>query len=161
MWPIGHIASGVLIERAVNSAPDSKAYAALLIGVLFPDIIDKPLGVLNVVPAYHTVAHSLFSGAFVTILGYVLGEEKGILHNFAVGYVTHILADLLLTMDKWDQVEFFFWPVLRPENTVNRAVSDYVADYMTSPWFALELVLAGLALLPIFNRITTIIEQQR
>jgi len=122
-------------------------------GVLFPDFIDKPLGEINIVPAYHTVAHSLVTGSLIGIIAYMFGKKEGMLRSFAVGYLVHIAGDLLLTMGKWDKPEFFLWPLLRPNNPVSRPIKEYAIDYITSPWFIFELILAGLVLLSNLRRV--------
>lgn len=151
MWPIGHLASGALVGRLMNIDSKSGSYVALLIGTIFPDFVDKPLGTLQGVPAYHTVAHSLLTGGLLTSLVYMLSGKDSILRNFAVGYLIHIFGDLLLTFGKWDEPKFFFWPIVRPVNPVSRPIKEYIIDYVFSPWFLFELVLTGLASIPLLK----------
>ncbi|WP_267643330.1 hypothetical protein [Haloarchaeobius amylolyticus] len=143
MWPLGHIATGIYTARRFAFDEDPTRYAAHLLGVVAPDVIDKPLGSREGAPAYHTVAHSLITASLLSICAYRWGERDGPFRAFAAGFLVHIAGDLPLTLDKWDEPEFFFWPLLRPVNTVSRPLEEYVADYITSPWFVLEILLAA------------------
>ena len=65
MWPIGHIGIAYLLYAAAtrlrfDEIPTPGPTVALLVGALFPDLVDKPLAwYLNVLPTGRTLAHSL------------------------------------------------------------------------------------------------------
>lgn len=136
--------TGLLAARWFDDEMSEEVTAALLLGVLAPDVIDKPLGARGVLPAYHTVGHSLLTAAGLAALARTAGRSDGLLRPFVAGYLVHIAGDLPLTLDRWDEPEFFLWPLLRPRNDVERPLEEYVTDYATSPWFAFELLLVAL-----------------
>ena len=79
----------------------------LMLGSLFPDIIDKPLEFLGFGDGRsitHTLIVSLiflFAGLFIT--GY---HKKTWLLAVAIGMVTHLVLDSM-----WSSPDTFFWPV--------------------------------------------------
>lgn len=139
--------TGLLAARWFDGELDEAGTLALLLGVLAPDVIDKPLGDREVLPAYHTVGHSLLTATGLVALARTVGRRDGLLRPFVAGYLVHIAGDLPLTLDRWDEPEFFLWPLLRPRNDVERPLAEYVADYATSPWFAFELLLLAVVVL--------------
>lgn len=80
-----------------------------LCGALFPDIIDKPLGIL--VHNGRTICHTFLLFAVVIIIGLALaikGKKIGML-VFGFGWFMHLLLDSI-----WMFSNTFWWPFCGP-----------------------------------------------
>lgn len=146
MWPPGHLGSAMLVADFLGIRDDAEQYLALVAGSVAPDLVDKPLGSRDDVQAYHTVGHSVVVNSLLAAIVVRLTAPGSRVRMFVLGCFVHLATDFPLTFDKWDDPEFFVWPLLRPVNDVERPLAEYVADYATSPWFVLELLLLWLAL---------------
>lgn len=143
MWLLGHVASAILATESESGPEEADYRYAFLLGAVAPDLVDKPLGGRGVLPAYHTIGHSFVTATCLWFVGAASADER--VEWFWRGVMIHLAGDLPLAFDKWDDPAFFFWPVSRPTNDVERPVAEYVRDYATSPWFLLELLLCVLA----------------
>ncbi|MFB6255346.1 MAG: metal-dependent hydrolase [Haloplanus sp.] len=138
MSPLGHLALGALAVRLGGYR--GRAAACCLLGAFLPDLVDKPLGALGVVPSFHTVGHSvLVLGGAVGVV-YLLGRGRPLL----LGWASHLVGDLPLAVPVY--LDHYVWPVLAPSAPPAEPVRGYVLGYATSPAFAAELGLFGLAL---------------
>lgn len=146
MWPFGHLGAGMIAADLLGIRDDTKLYLALIAGSIAPDLVDKPLGRQDSIQAYHTVGHSVIVNSLLAAIVVRLTVPGSRIRMFTIGCFVHLATDFPLTFDKWDDPEFFFWPVLRPVNDVERPLSEYVSDYAASPWFLIELFLLWLAL---------------
>lgn len=156
MWPWGHLAVGYLcyvaIERLRSGRrPRGRPLAALALGTQFPDLVDKPLSWLSLVPAGRSLAHSLLAAALLAALAVALsrrysGRPLGV--AFGVGYLTHLLADAVrpLWLGAPGDLAFLLWPVvaLPPENLM--PYGEYVSTMALSPYSLVQLALVALAL---------------
>lgn len=159
MWPIGHVAVAYLLywayERlAATERADLPTLLVLIFGGLFPDLVDKPLSwYLNVLPTGRTLAHSLLVLVPLCLLVYGLcrhydRESWGI--AFAIGSLSHALVDAAPVL--WDpdaSAGFLLWPLIPVEPYADSAptVRALLLDSLTDPYFLLEFVLFGVALL--------------
>lgn len=126
MWPWGHLAVAYLLyslycRRRDDWPPRSLPVIVLAIGSQFPDLIDKPFAwSFDVLPGGRTLTHSVFFALGVLPAVYLVAlrvDRPDIGTAFAVGHVSHLLADIpptaLLTAD-WSQLTFLVWPLLPP-----------------------------------------------
>ncbi|HET7323033.1 MAG TPA: metal-dependent hydrolase [Halococcus sp.] len=176
MFPWGHIAVGYLcyslLTHLRGRTPTGISTVALVIGTQFPDLVDKPLSwSFDLLPA-GVFAHTVFVAIPVSVLVLVVGRryartELGV--AFAVGYLSHLPADVLPSVIFSDDPSywFLFWPVIpRPGVDVSNPIVgpgagaglltnaqyyflDYVHDLLGSPQ---ELLYVG-AYLVLFGAI--------
>jgi hypothetical protein len=135
--PLGHLALAVLAARIAGYR--GRAAAVLLVGAFLPDLVDKPLGALGLVPSFHTVGHSVFVLAAVGAVCIATGRGRPL----ALGWLSHLFGDLPLAIPRY--LDHYVWPALAPPAPPAEPVRGYVVGYATSPAFAAELLLAGLA----------------
>lgn len=122
MWPWGHLGVGYLLYSLYargqhRQPPQPEPALAAVLGSQFPDIVDKPLAWLGVLPGGRTLAHSLvFAGvAIVTVYATaVVYNRTKSATAFALAYLSHLVTDLpprvLLGFPRGS--EYLFWPVL-------------------------------------------------
>lgn len=120
-WAVGkHLAFGYvvysLLERSQGRVPDLET-AALLFGVVVPDLVDKPLVFLGVLSYGRSFAHSLFTASILVATVYLVTHrlDRGDLGRaFGLGYVLHLPVDLygpMLTGHHPIDTAFLFWPI--------------------------------------------------
>ncbi|MDR5674376.1 Membrane-bound metal-dependent hydrolase YbcI, DUF457 family [Halalkaliarchaeum sp. AArc-CO] len=157
MWPWGHVAVAYLcysiaVRIRANELPDHGPVLMVVVGSLFPDIVDKPLAwYLGVLPTGRTLAHSLLVLIPLSYLGYRVANrferpEYGI--AFAIGALSHSIVDALPVL--WDaeaEANFLLWPLLAVEPYEEGAPSvlRLLLDSLSSPYFLSEFVLLGIA----------------
>lgn len=134
-----------------------------LLGSLAPDLIDKSLGHLGVLPAYQTVSQSLVGlTALTALVAYATSRGTA---AFSVAWVLHLSADVFqLTINGrgTHALGMLFWPALHWENpllanpppvlptgTVLDYVpifgGEYVLDYVATPSFPIEVAICSYA----------------
>lgn len=158
MWPLGHAAVGYLCyslgaRRGTVEDLDVTLLVALAIGTQLPDLADKPLAwYLEVLPAGRTLSHTLFLIVPVSVLAILFTRRYGrqaIGVALALGMVSHVLLDAVPAV--WEgisYVEFLFWPLFHVEGYEDGPPGLLVMfrESLSDPWFLLEFVLAGVAL---------------
>lgn len=158
MWITAHLAIGYVLGRR-----PSLDVRWCLLGSLVPDMIDKSLGHLGVLPAYQTVSHSLIGLAAVAILvAYATSRET---LAFAIAWAAHLLADVfqLAVNGRGDHAfGMLFWPALHWENPlvtnpppvvptgtmldyVPIFGGEYVLGYVATPSFPVEVAVCSYA----------------
>lgn len=65
----------------------------VIIGVLLPDVIDKTLFTLGILPCGRSFAHNIFFGPIVASLVFVLTRRKNIAIPILFGLYMHLLED--------------------------------------------------------------------
>ncbi|NHN46663.1 metal-dependent hydrolase [Halostella sp. JP-L12] len=131
MWPPGHLAVGYLAyalsrQYREGRSPEPAATVALAVGTQLPDLVDKPLSwTLAVLPTGRTLAHSVVTAAAVTVIvgRYARAVDRAELGNaFAIGYGSHLLADLYAAVAAGDAETnlFLFWPIVSQEEYATR-----------------------------------------
>lgn len=174
MWPITHLVVGYLCyaalarirERTQRGGPvardgqslrtgralrDGPVLAAVF-GAALPDLIDKPLLWAGAVPSGRTYAHSVFAALFFSALAWWLvrryrREELGI--AFAVGYVSHLAADVAwpLLVGAYDELGFLLWPIAHsPPYEGQKSLGTFGGAEVTTLWFEVVILAAGVAL---------------
>ncbi|XVH32281.1 hypothetical protein ACNS7O_03605 [Haloferacaceae archaeon DSL9] len=156
MWLFAHAALGYLVGRKTSLPTRWCVFGAVL-----PDLIDKSLGLSGVFPAYQTVSHSLIGVAVACSFVAFDGRATAAV----VGWVSHLVADigqLALNGRAEHALNMLLWPVRHWENEmlVDPTVAHYegvfagvpfiqegyVRYYLTTPAFAIELVICLYAL---------------
>ncbi|MFB6125756.1 MAG: metal-dependent hydrolase [Halolamina sp.] len=131
MSPLGHL--GIVVWLVHWREYTGRAAWLCLLGAFLPDIVDKPLGVLGVVPSLHTVGHSVFVAVVVVAVAAAGRRWRPV----AVGWLSHLALDLPLAIPAY--LNQYVWPLRTPAGGPDEPLSVYVLSYATSPAFAVEL----------------------
>jgi hypothetical protein len=123
MWPWGHLAFGYLLYSLSSRAsfgepPVGGPTLVLAVATQIPDLVDKPLSwSLRTFETGYGAAHSVFVAvpavaAVVVLAHHVDRRQYGL--AFAVGYGSHLLADVALAAVLSKPVVFgrVLWPVV-------------------------------------------------
>lgn len=154
---------------STGEVPDGRQTAVLLVGTQFPDLVDKPLAwSLALLPNGRSLAHSLlFAVPLLVVLWLVLWRTpfERYVAPFAVGYLTHLLADLpaAVLTGEFTYATYLLWPVLpSPVYDVPQSFATNLQYLKPTPvvlvqflfaFLGLSLwVLDGMPLLPIRRR---------
>ena len=122
MWPWEHIAVGYIvfslgIRILQRRLPRNSECFAVVLGSLFPDLIDKPLGWLFQVLTGVSLAHSVFFAVPFSLTAVWIAHRFGAAAAgtaFTTGYLFHLLGDALFnTISKGQEPAYrvFLWPV--------------------------------------------------
>lgn len=167
MWPWGHAAVGYFVVLGVTFLRRRRLLTrAEILVVLFatqlPDIIDKPLSLtVNVLPTGRSLAHSLLTATVLVALALWLAtryERPTLATAFGLGYVSHLFADLPLSVVGGDlsPATFLLWPVLPSHAYASEPsiIAHFTAIELTSSFLlqALVAVLIGSFMLLNFSR---------
>lgn len=157
MWPWGHVAVAYLVyslwRRRTGARPEAPAVFLVAFGAVVPDLVDKPLAwTFGVLESARSLGHSWLVGAVVVVvLVVVVAPRTGRtpVVAFAVGYLSHPIADLPvgeLLAGEVEFVNYLVWParsVPPPETDVTLLA--YLLAYEPGATDAVQLVLVGLA----------------
>ncbi len=89
MFPFGHVGFTAFFANLL-----SLNIIFAVIGSQIPDIIDKPLNIIGVLPNSRNIGHTLFMSGFIFILSYVITKKKGISSSLAFGSIMHLFEDI-------------------------------------------------------------------
>ncbi|WP_396611646.1 metal-dependent hydrolase [Haloferax sp. S1W] len=138
MYPVGHLALGYLCYAAVawlsdRQLPHGLTLLVLAIGTQAPDLVDKPLVFLGVLPSGRSFGHSLlFVLPALAILAKRTAHTDFERHAraFIIAVLSHFVGDtyLLALRGEWAALRFLLWPVF--------PAIDYPADDIP-PWVRL------------------------
>lgn len=126
----------------------------LLLGSLFPDLIDKPLAWhLGLLPTGRSLAHSLLFLVPVCLAVYALARHRGKPVwgiAFGIGAISHTLVDAAPVL--WDPhatAGFLLYPLrdVEPYGNGSPTVLGLFLDSLSNPYFLSEFVFLGIALL--------------
>lgn len=117
-----HVATGYLIysvvEHGRGRSPTGTTASVLVVGVLFPDFVDKSLTYAGVLEYGRGFAHSLFTAtAIICLVGFLTRrrDRARLGLAFGLGYVSHLPVDMygtLLTGSQPMDTAFLLWPVV-------------------------------------------------
>lgn len=117
-----HVATGYLIysviEHGRDRSPTGATASVLVIGVVFPDLMDKSLTYAGVLTYGRGLAHSLFTATvIICLVGFLTRriERSRLGFAFGLGYVSHLPVDMygtLLTGGQPMDTAFLLWPVV-------------------------------------------------
>jgi hypothetical protein len=121
MWPWGHLAVGYLsyavAVRLFRGRRERAALLALVVGTQFPDVVDKPLAWVGLLPYGRSLAHSLLVLVPLCLVVVVVARRRTHARTgtaFALGALTHTLTDAwhgIVTLDP-GRLSFLLWPYL-------------------------------------------------
>ncbi|MFC6904715.1 metal-dependent hydrolase [Halalkalicoccus tibetensis] len=157
MLPPVHLAVGYLCYAALvrfrgHGAPAERATLAALLGAALPDLIDKPIHWLGVVPVGRTIGHSLLLALPLVALVWVLARRAGERElgvAFAVGILSHIATDVPwhLVSGEYHELGFLLWPVTHmPEYTGTATLGTLAGVEVTTLWIEAVILVCGVAL---------------
>jgi membrane-bound metal-dependent hydrolase YbcI (DUF457 family) len=122
VFPLGHATFGYLLyvpfaSFADRRLPHGLTLGALLVGTQFPDLVDKPLAFVGVLPSGRTLAHSLFFAVVLLAVLRFVTRRYGRPHlttAFAFGHLAHLLGDVVnpVIAGRTGELTFLLWPVL-------------------------------------------------
>lgn len=121
MQPIVHPVVGYICYAAYTRGRDGESPRDLpalvaVVAATLPDLIDQPLYHAGVTPVGRTVGHSLLGAVPLVVLAWLLArrwDRQTLGVAFAVGYASHIAADIpwhLLSGDS-HELGFLLWPI--------------------------------------------------
>ncbi|SFG72721.1 LexA-binding, inner membrane-associated putative hydrolase [Halopelagius inordinatus] len=158
MWPSSHLAIGYLLYTSYSHArlrrsPSEFAAVLVLLGTQLPDLIDKPLALVGVLPSGRALGHSLLFGLpVIAIVGAVVYRRRGEITPsvaFGVSYLSALFFDgaqqfiqgALVTDIR--EVSFWIWPLTPPaERIVERLTVTPTVEYVVAnkaSWTAANL----------------------
>lgn len=154
MQPIVHPVVGYLcyagyIRARRENPPQGGPVIVAVFAAILPDMIDRSLWLIGVTSVGRTIAHSLL-GAIVLVGGMVIlarayhRSDLGV--AFAIGYFSHILADIpwhILAGD-YHELGFLLWPVTEmPAYSGVKVVANIGSVEITTLWLEGGLFLLG------------------
>lgn len=158
MWPWGHLAVGYLVytgwRRWRGGRPRAPEVFFLALGTLFPDLVDKPLAwTLGLLASGRSLGHSLLIAAVVLAVLWLLVTPRlgrPPIAAFAVGYLSHVVADLpvgKLLAGEIAHAHYLVWPLLPlPPYELEPSFLAHLLAYELGPYEVLQLglfVVAG------------------
>lgn len=157
MLPPVHVAVGYLCYAALvrlrgGGAPGGRTTLVAVLAAVLPDLIDKPLNWLGVVPVGRTIGHSLLfvlpAVAFAWLWARRTGErELGV--AFATGSISHVTADVPwhLLSREYHELGFLLWPITpMPPYTGTTTLASLGGIEVTTLWIEAVILVAGVAL---------------
>jgi len=157
VFPWGHAAVGYLAYTAVRLARDRSIpiawgpIAALAVGTQFADLVDKPLAwELALLPTGRSLAHTFI--VLVPVIGALwafLPERRRLVGAFAVGWVTHLLADARYPLmdGTLEGAGYLFWPLtaLPPYEPSEHGLLEFFLELRFTPEVRFQFGLTALA----------------
>lgn len=158
MWPWGHAAVGYLLYTAYcrygdGLPPIGPAAVAVVVGTQVPDLVDKPLAwTLAVLPSGRSLGHSWLVAVVVLAAAWLIldGRRRALLVPFGVGWLSHGLADAVVSIVTWDlpDLGYFLWPLTTtPPYETEQSFVAHLLGMEVTPYFVLQGVLFAVALL--------------
>jgi len=157
MLPVGHFAVGYLLYTGYRrlrerGPPTGPAAIALGFGTQLPDLVDKPLSwTFGVLPTGRSLAHSWLVAGIVLAAAwwYLDGRRRRLVVPLAVGWLSHGLADGLLSIVTWEPrfLGFLLWPVTPlPEYDTDYSFATYLVEFEPTPYILFQMVLFAVSL---------------
>lgn len=154
MQPIVHPVIGYVCyagyTRARHGRPPREVPTIVAVwAAILPDLIDQPLWIVGVTPVGRTFAHSLLGAVLIVSVVGVLArrrrrQELGV--AFAIGYVSHVAADVpwhVLAGD-YHELGFLLWPLTEmPAYTGVKVVGTVGGVEVTTLWLEAVLFVGG------------------
>jgi len=96
---IGYIGYSIIVRTVYKETPTAVETAAVVLGSLFPDLIDKPLAwQFDLFVSGYAFAHSVFIAVPIATVVALLAWRHGAFRTglgFAVGYLLHLPGDVI------------------------------------------------------------------
>jgi hypothetical protein len=143
-----------LIGGYVSSKLFEQPVALVVLGAALPDIIDKPLGILEIAPHYHSIGHSIFTVVLLVLIGIRIRR----LIPMALGWATHIFQDALhiLINRGLEETTFMFYPLMFPDkpeitNGSVNFIANFWSNYLWTVGFYTEFMFWELTLFFVYD----------
>lgn len=143
-----------LIGGYVSSKLFNQPVVLVVLGASLPDIIDKPLGILEIAPYYHSVGHSVLTVLLLVLIGVKFRQVIPV----ALGWATHIFQDALHILINRGMMEttFMFYPLMFPDkpkitNGSINFITNFWSNYLWTVGFYTEFIFWGLALYFVYD----------
>jgi hypothetical protein len=144
------------VRRRLRSAPTRSTASTridgptlpaswLVAGAAFPDVLDKPLGVLGVFDVYQSIGHSLLLAPLAVAVA--ARHRRGL--ALAVGWGSHLALDAfhVVLNGRASDALFLAWPVVSRADPLAIPPGEFALFYAGSPSFYVEVTLWLAALL--------------
>ncbi len=111
----------------------------LVLGAALPDLLDKPLGLLEVTTLFHSIGHSVLLLPAVILLA-VRGKRGAAI---AIGWASHLMLDAVHVVinGRPSDALFLGWPVVVPPTPPAIPPGEFVWFYLGTPSSYVEAVL--------------------
>ena len=146
MFVLGHIGIGRLL---VGSRGRGLPALPLLLGMLLPDLIDKPLyyaHLSSVISCTRTFGHTGLFVALMLVLAYA--RRSSAFLAVGLGMATHVALDCLLDLlvsDTRSALTALAWPFVDTHfSTFNMSVADHLRRLLVTPVLVTEVIGLGL-----------------
>lgn len=120
-------------------------YIPLLIGSVIPDLVDKPLGMMDVTSRYQTVLHSGATVLIFLIVGFVDYVYNGrmIVLLFSIGWLIHIFSDMtnMVVNSRPNHVKFVLWPFSYHSDPLRLPPGKFYEHYKWTRSFYVEIII--------------------
>jgi vacuolar-type H+-ATPase subunit I/STV1 len=157
MLPPVHLAVGYLCYAAYarwryDRPPADGTAAAAVLAAAIPELLDKPLYWLGIVPVGRTVGHSLLFALPLIALVWIISHRHGravLGVAFAIGYLSHIVTDVPwhLVSGEYHELGFLLWPITHmPEYTGTTTLGVLMGIEVTTLWLEAAILVCGVAL---------------
>jgi membrane-bound metal-dependent hydrolase YbcI (DUF457 family) len=158
VFPLGHATFGYLLYVPFAwltgyRLPYRLTLASLLVGTQFPDLVDKPLAFVGLLPGGRALGHSVFFAVGLFVALWLVTRRYGRPHltiPFGFGHASHVVGDVLtpVAAGRTGELTFLLYPVLpAPEYTGdNIAPWVRIVRHYSSPELTPELLLVPIAL---------------
>ena len=159
MFPLGHALFGYLLYVAFawttrHRLPYGLTLGALLVGTQFPDLVDKPLAFVGILPSGRAMGHSLLFAVGVLVIAWAVARRYDRPHlavAFGFGHVSHVVGDVVVVnasgLGTTENPGFLLWPLVPVPTYPGDVVAPWVrvVEYYQSPELSPGLVLLPLA----------------
>lgn len=114
---VGYIAYSLFSHLVFRDSPSARESFLVVVGSLFPDLIDKPLAwQFGVFEGGYAIAHSVFFAVPISILVGILARRYGAGRAglaFGIGYLLHLPGDLISPYVERGElaIEKLLWPI--------------------------------------------------
>lgn len=148
---VAYLLYAAYARRRAHPVPPGIAIIALVLGSVFPDIVDKPLAWrAGLIPSGRSLTHSfLVLGPFCLLVA-LLGrryDRETIAHAVAIGVLSHPTVDAVPAA--WGNADprFLVWPVMgmAPDECGPPTVISLLRRSLPRSYFHLEFVLFAIA----------------
>lgn len=145
-----HLIGGYIAAR-VSKMP----VALVILGAALPDIIDKPLGILEIAPHYHSIGHSVFTVMILLLVGFKFRDFLPVV----IGWSVHIFQDALhIFINRGiEKTTFVFYPAMfpdKPEITDGSVgfISNFWSNYFWTTGFYVDFIFWGIGLYLMYSQ---------
>jgi len=135
-------------DSPVNSKKWHIDYRFVLLGSMFPDIIDKPLGMLifaNLIANGRVYTHTLLVNLIFILIGiYLLKKKRFNFFIFSVSSCSHLILD-----EMWLDLQTLLWPLYGwgfPKEDISHWWENIFQGLFTNPWVYVPEIIGAMIL---------------